>query len=435
MIAKYVLTLSLLNVALFLNAQTNYKEGSFVTNEGVMMKGFINYREWHKNPDRIQFKRDLESSDVHTLTVDSIRGFSITGYESYTKYIIPVSMDEINFEKLKETIDTTTVTKAILLKEVIKGDRIDLFSYTDEIKVRYFILDKRQSLPYELVYRKILKNGQEITQALFRQQLSGIAHHFALLTPSLDDRISKAGYSGRDIKNIVTRINSQNENTAPSKKNNKKKLNFFVGTGIAMSSVNYKGKTLLLSDGLDNMGRFKFKDKVTTHSYLPLISAGADFYINPEIRKLIIRAELSATSIKSTIRSYYKFNTLSDEEENTYRYSSLNIGLSPQLILNIYNTSKIKCYAGAGFLLSYITNNKNSLERRYSQSGELIATDNKYFLFKEFEMSAIIRSGIRLNDQLDFSLQWTSPVEYSLTVPQSIKTSILSFSVLYFLRK
>lgn len=435
MITKYIITLCLLTAVTLLNAQSNYKEGNVVTNNGTMLKGYINYKEWHRNPDRIQFKPDRENTDAQTFTVDSIAAFSITGYESYTRYTIPVSMDEINFENLKETIDTTTVTKAVFLKEIAKGDRIDLYSYTDEIKVRYFILAKRQTIPYELIYRKLLKNGQEITQASYKQQLSGLAHNYGVLTADLDSRISKANYSGGDIKNIVSKINTQNENDSSAATSKKKKLDFFVGAGIAMSTMHYTGETLLLSDGLDDMGQFKFKDKVTTHSYLPLLSAGADVYINPDIRRLIIRAEMSATNIKSTVKSYYKFNTLSDEEENTYKYASWNIGFSPQLIFNMYNTQKLKWYAGAGFLLNYILNTKNSLERRYSQTGELISINNEYLKLTEFEMNAIIRSGLRINDQFDLSLFWTSPSEYCLTVGQSIKTSIFSFSVLYFLSK
>lgn len=209
--ASFLLTLFLSTTTLFLHAQSNYKEGNIVTNNGNTVKGFINYREWHKNPDRIQFKHDLKAADALTFSVDSIAGFAITGYESYSRYIVPVSMDEISFENLKETIDTTTVIKAIFLKEILKGDRIDLYFFSDDIKVRYFILDKRQAVPYELVYRKLLKDGREITQASYKQQLSGLAHHYSVLTANLEDRIEKTNYSGKDIKQIAGRINTQNE--------------------------------------------------------------------------------------------------------------------------------------------------------------------------------------------------------------------------------
>ncbi len=143
MTSKYLLTLFLLPASLFLNAQFNYKEGNVITNNGNTIKGFINYKEWHKNPDRILFKAAPDNADARVFTADSIAGFNIPGYESYARFIVQVSMDEIIFGSLKEVMDTSTETKAVFLKEILKGDRINLYEYTDEIKVRYYILDKR----------------------------------------------------------------------------------------------------------------------------------------------------------------------------------------------------------------------------------------------------------------------------------------------------
>jgi hypothetical protein len=435
--ARSILTLFLIALTFLSQAQTNYKEGYIITNDGASIKGFINYREWHKNPDRVQFKQDPLASVARTFTVDSIAGFTIAGYETYTRYLVPVSMDEISFENLKETIDTATITKTIFLREMLKGDRVDLYSYADDIKVRYYLLEKGQLVPYELIYRKLLREGQEITQASYKQQLSGLAHHHNMLSRTLEDRINKLNYSGNDIKNIISRINTQNETATSASIDNKKRWDFFAGAGIAMSTVKYKGETLLLVDGFDDMGRFKYKSEIITHSYLPRISAAADVYINPAIRRLIFRTELSVTNIKSTVRSYYKFSIYSDEEENTYRFSSWNFGFSPQLVYNLFNTNKYKGYIGAGFLLSYINNTRNSLERRDPQTGSLIAVNKEYLIIREFAMNAIIRSGLRINEKIDLSLIWTNPIEYTnyQAGRQSVKAGLLSLSIMYHLKK
>jgi hypothetical protein len=254
--ARSFLILFLIAITLLGQAQTNYKEGYIITNDGASIKGLINYREWHKNPDRVQFKQDRLASDARTFTVDSIAGFTIEGYESYTRYLVPVSVDEISFENLKETIDTATITKVIFLREMLKGDRVDLYSYTDDIKIRYYLLDKRQVAPYELIYRKLLKEGQEITQAFYKQQLSGLAYHHNLLSTALEDWINKMNYSGNDIKNVISRINTQNETAKSAAIDKKRRWDFFAGAGIAMNTVKYTGETLLLVDGLDDMGRF-----------------------------------------------------------------------------------------------------------------------------------------------------------------------------------
>ncbi len=437
MLVKQTLTICLLFAVCLLHAQSNYKEGDVVTNHGTILHGFINYKEWHRNPDHIQFRPETKGANTQTLTADSVKGFTINGYVTYARYVLSISMDEISFENLKEVIDTATVTKAVFLKQIADGDRLALYSYTDEIKVRFFILDKRQATPAELAYRKILRNGHEITQPLFQQQLTQLAEDYNALSPGLKERIAKAGYSASAIKKIISNVNSKNEPGETPSFGKKRKLGFFVGAGATMSTVKYTGETLLLSDGLDNMGRFKFKSKVVTHSYLPNISAGADFYINPDIRRLIIRTELSAANIESTVKSYYRFNQYTPEEENTYTYSSWNIGFSPQTILNLYNSNTFRCYAGAGFILNYFINTKNKLERRDKETGELIATNSEYLVLKNFEMNAALRSGIRIKDHFDISLLWINPTEYTnyKKGKQSIKTSLLSLCILYNLKQ
>ncbi len=438
MIARYMITLFLIPLAFLTKAQSNYKEGNVVTNTGTIIKGFINYREWHKNPEQIQFKRDLENGEVQKLTADSIAKFTITGYESYDKYIVPISMNEISFESLKEVIDTSSITKAVFLKKILTGDHIDLYSYTDVIKVRFYVLDKRQTLPFELVYRKSLSDGREITQLLFRQQLSRLALEYGISDASFEESVSRATYSGKDIRNIISKINTINETiiSAGSRKNRKQA--FFLGAGITGSTMNYTGKSIIMSDGLDDLGQFRFKNKITTHSFLPRVSAGFDFYINPAIRRLIIRAEISASNIKSTVTSYYKFNIYSsDETENIYRFSTWNIGFSPQLIINLYSWNKYKWYAGSGFLLNYITKTDNSLERKDRKTGQFIDKAEGYLKINKFAMNAIVRSGFLVNDRFDLSLIWTSPSEYSnyIVGGQSIKTTLLSFSAAYYLNK
>ncbi len=438
MTARYVIIFFLISLAIATKAQSNYKEGNVVTNSGTMIKGFINYREWHKNPEQIQFKSDLENGKVQTLTVDSIAKFTITGYESYDKYIVPISMNEISFESLKEVMDTSSITIAVFLKKILTGDHIDLYSYTDVIKVRFYVLDKRQTLPYELIYRKSLSEGREINQPLFRQQLSELALTYGVSDASLEERISRAIYSGKDIRNVISKINTINETiiSVGSRKNRKQAL--FLSAGITGSSMNYTGKSLIMSDGLDDMGEFKFKNKIITHSYLPRVSAGVDFYINPAIRRLIIRAEISASNIKSTVTSYYKFNIYSsDETENIYRFSSWNIGLSPQLIFKLYSWNKHKWYAGSGFLLNYIAKTDNSLERKDRKTGQFIDKAEDYLKINKFAMNAIVRSGLLVNDRLDLSLIWTSPSEYTnyIVGGQSIKTTLFSFSAAYYLKK
>ncbi len=435
---KYCLILLLLPATLLTYAQSNYKEGTVITNNNAKLNGFINYREWHKNPDKIQFKKNLKDATVQSFTPDSIAGFSITGYESYVRYTVWVSTGEVLFQSLKDRIDTAAITKTVFLKLIGKGDRIDLYSYADEIKVRFYILDKRQTIPNELVYRKYISNGREITQALYRQQLAVLAQNYGLLDGAVDESISLAAYSGKDIRKIISKINTENETSNSVVIDKKRRWNLYLGVGVTGSKMIYKGESLIMQDGLDDQGKYKYKEKIITHSYLPRISTGVDFYFNPVIRRFLIRLEVSGSNIKSTVNSYYKFNNYGgNETDNTYQFIAWNFGFSPQLIYNLFNTKKYKWSLGAGFQLNNLAISKNSMERREHLTGNFIDLKEDYLPITAFSMTAIIRSGLLINDRIDLSLIWSSPTEYTdyIAGGQYLKTSLVSFTVGYYFKK
>jgi hypothetical protein len=49
-----------------------------------------------------------------------LNGFSINGYESYSKFVVLVSLNEVSFHNLNESADTTSVTKAVFLKNLLE---------------------------------------------------------------------------------------------------------------------------------------------------------------------------------------------------------------------------------------------------------------------------------------------------------------------------
>jgi len=435
--AKHFLILLLLPVSFLTSAQSNYKAATVITTNNTSLNGFINYREWHRNPDKIQFKTDLNNDAVQNFTPDSIAGFSVTGYESYVSYTVNVSTGEVLFQSLKDKLDTATVTKTVFLKSIRKGDRVDLYSYADDIKVRFYILDKRQTLPVELVFRKYIANGREISQTLYRQQLSVLAEDYGLLV-SMEESITRAEYSSKDLRDIVSKINTKNETSTSVVIDKKSKWNFYLGAGVTGSKMVYKGESLIMSDGLDDQDKAKFKDEIVTRSYLPRVALGVDFYFNPVIRKFLMRLELSASNIKSTVNSYYKFNNFGgNETDNTYKFAAWNMGFSPQIIYNIYNTPKLKWSLGAGFQLNSLAISENSMERREHQTGDFIDLKENYLPINEFSLTAIIRTGVVLNDQFDLSLIWSSPTEYTDYVygGQYLKTTLTSFTLTYYFKK
>ncbi|MGZ3814058.1 MAG: hypothetical protein ACXVJN_20060, partial [Mucilaginibacter sp.] len=58
-------------------AQSNYKPGYVVTLKGDTIHGFINYREWNKNPRQIAFKNDINGRKGEEFTIKNAKAFAI----------------------------------------------------------------------------------------------------------------------------------------------------------------------------------------------------------------------------------------------------------------------------------------------------------------------------------------------------------------------
>ena len=151
-----------------------------------------------------------------------------------------------------------------------------------------------------------------------------------------------------------------------------------------------------------------------------------------------MRLELSASNIKSTVNSYYKFNNFGgNETDNEYKFAAWNFGFSPQVIYNLYNTSKFKWSLGAGFQLNSLAISENSMQRIDHKTGNFIDLEEDYLPITEFSMTAILRTGVVINDRFDLSLIWSSPTEYTDYVygGQYLKTTLTSFAVAYYFKK
>jgi hypothetical protein len=170
--------LFLLNICPFLLfAQSNYKPGYAVGLNGDTLKGYIDYKEWEKNPENITFKK-LLIDPAKTFNASNINAFGVNGFEYFRSCTVNISQDQVEISNIKQGADTSFVIGRVFLRLLTQGVKITLLSYTDRIKARYYFFDNKNKTPQELVYRVFysLENSALIeTQNKFRVQLSYLA--------------------------------------------------------------------------------------------------------------------------------------------------------------------------------------------------------------------------------------------------------------------
>src|SRR6185437_5859689 len=178
-------------------AQSNFKPGYVITLKGDTLRGFIDYKEWDKNPVKISFKNNSGDNRTEIFTTENARQFVVSGAECFKRFTVHVSQDQVELASVKQGADTSFITAKVFLRLLSAGKNISLFSYTDKIKTRYYILDGVEERPQELVYRVYYSAGNSTmlqTENRFRSQLEYLSSKHNVKNSTLESKLIYTEY-------------------------------------------------------------------------------------------------------------------------------------------------------------------------------------------------------------------------------------------------
>jgi len=397
-----------LSVPLFSLAQSNFQKGYIVNNSNDTLRGYINYREREANPTSVSFKPEL-TSEAQTLKIRDCAAYGIGDIESYQRFVVNITSSKININNLSKGVDLSYKRDTVLLKQLQTGKNVSLYTYTDKIKLRFYIKENDIAEPAELISQLYLKENQPgvvVTGKTFIRQLQKIMNKYNPGNDAAQHKFYLLRYTEADLIKAVSAINGQQPILSKIRTSR-----FFAGGGLNINKAKYKGQNDFASEGASN--------KV---SYTPLITIGVDLFANPVIGKIIYRAELSfqmsqnEISATTTSSTHSSGNTTSSDSHSFDQYG---VVLTPQVIYNLYNTTKLKFFLGAGAGINFSTYKNNSTTRSsvYSYQGGSIVhgpetTENEAILEK-FYFSIPVTAGVVLNKKIELSAGYTFPAMIS----------------------
>jgi len=378
-----LLSLAIL-LPIFSFAQSNYKPGYVVNLKGDTSKGFIDYKEWENNPASISFKNSLSGS-AQQFTTNDIKYFRINNSEAYARYSGSISTDPVNVGHLSTGRDTSTRTAVVFLKVEASGKYVTLYSYTDDLKKRYFVAEQGNQ-PGELIYRFYMNSEQgnlaSVTETKYKGQLIYIASKYNG-SDNIKARIENASYD-QDLVGIVDKINGS---SAQKTDHANAPIAFYAGISAGPTSV--KPQPISAVSSLSPV-----------NSYTPRILFGVNGYINPDVGKLVFRGEIAL--------AFNTFKTILHQESSDKAYFSikqLNISVNPQILYNVYNTDNFKFYLDAGVTLNY---SKYSDNKFYNGTSFIDNSENNN-IYSNAWLSIPFSAGMILNKNINVFVTYTLP--------------------------
>jgi hypothetical protein len=394
-------------------AQSNFSEGFVVTHEADTLNGFIDYKEWAKNPDKITFKRSL-NAEAQLFTENDIVYFEIFNKdEAYQRYILPISMDRIELPRLSVGPDTNKVIKAVFLKYIEKGKNINMLSYTDELKSRYYILNNNNL--EELIYKKYFKDNvkdQFASDNRFKGQFLVISQQYPISNLNrFREKVNKATYTSSSIVPLVREINA--DSTSREKISS---IRFFAGLTLNYGYTAYKGD-FPLAKSASNKGAFT-----------PGFTVGMDAFLNKRTKKLLFRNELSLFTNKASMTKEEASKTTSHSFEQTI------VSISPQVIYHLYSNRNLRVNVGGGLSGNFGKTYNNFYKVIYANpsSGFGDINNEDGIEINKFWFVTPIRAGLVLNRSWEASIIYVYPLSSMSSFPLfSINNSTYKMGINY----
>lgn len=404
-----------------LKAQKNFHAAYIVLNNDDTLKGYIDYREWYRNPSKVLFKLS-EEPNMKPYSINEVKYFEVTGGQSYRRQKVKITLDS---EDLKSSFlrDTSTRSEIVFLEILHAGKNISLYSYTDEIKRRFYI-DEGSNNPYELLNSSYLVNGRVVNEQQYRYQLSKVAVKHAPGNQKLIVAIRSATYSKKTLLNLCAQVNGVDANTAKNgtrKTLKEKSFIFFVGTGINRSSINFTGTS-------------QFADRPSSPSSSLLLNIGIDVLPVPSIGKLFWRNTISISGFKIEVSS--KTQSYFQAWETYYlTLTQRNVAINSQINYNLFQKSNFRWYVGAGIgfnFCGYPTNRRTFVRTGLNSS---TTTEDDHVEFnRKFWLNTSFRSGIAIKN-IELAVQFHPRAAITDYHQYAIKNKSLQIQVNYLLKR
>jgi len=368
-------------------SQENYVPGYVIKNDADTLFGFVDYRNWEKNPNKITFKTQLEGNPI-SFTPTDITEFNAGG-EIYVSAIVDTETSPIQLDRLTKDAQPKIRVDTTFLQTLFNGKKSLYYYKNAEERVNFYI---RKNSKFDLlVHKKYIKDiRKQDGKYIIAENRKYLGQLILYLNDcnTISSKLKSTSYDTRSLTKLFQYYYKCSQSEASfQKKLEKGRLEIGALAGASLTFLNFRSEV--------------FPD-LTNSKYSPAadISAGIffDFVLPRNQGKWSFNNEILFSTYKA--RGIYEVQT----GISSSRRVSTEIGYS---YLKMNNLARFKYPIGNLFLFSNIgiSNGFAISERANYQKRELIfsSTGNR-----------IVSDGVVLEDtrKHEFGLLFGIGVKY-----------------------
>lgn len=405
-----------LTYAQSLKSQSNYLDGSIIDLEGDTIKGLINYLNWDKNPDFIEFMK-IGDSHARILTPLLIKEFHVAD-EIYESATIEVDESSYKIEDLDYDPKLKLKERTVFLQVIFRGSKSLCYYKDDDSKEHFFI---GAGLGYELlVYKTYLKKVDNYTNVIENKKYAGQLVLYLDNCPALKNEIARCEYDKKNLSALFDKYyECIEEKESHKKQKDKVKVNAGVFVGMSYATISCGANDLYAS----NYTKFLRAE----YDWSLNLSGGIsiDFILPRNLGRWSINNEFIYTSYNITGKyEYYFYN------ENEYKYNIIELGYS---YIKMNNMVRFRIPIEAQFLYINlgISNGFAFSETNYEQtvtkwSSEILEIEEGLALAntRKYEQGLLFGLGGKYKN---FSIEFRFELSNGMSDYEALSTSVRRF--------
>jgi len=298
------------------------------------LQGFVDYGNWQKNPEKIQFMRSIDGIKFTLYPMDII-GFSVLD-ETYKSAIVKTELSLERTDLLTYNKDLKTETVKVFLQAMIEGSKSLYHSVNKIGKEQFYIM---QDTSFELLlYKKYLKKQDGKSGIAENTRFKGQLAYYLQDCPTIQSKLTTLEYNKLDMERLFDYYYSNTQTEIDfQKKTEKIRPEFGILAGPSITTLNFTSDYLLYLENT-NYGQ---SINYTAGLFLDLV-------IPRNKEKLSLCNELIYTSFSFNGETALPYKTTTYYTEFEYTYLKMN-----NMVRFRSGTGKSFVYFNAGLTNGY----------------------------------------------------------------------------------
>ncbi|MDJ1499084.1 outer membrane beta-barrel protein [Xanthocytophaga agilis] len=230
-------------------AQKNYEPGYIVTTQGDTLKGYIDNKDWRKNPETIHFRKSIDSDNTVEYKPAQLTSFYLKATnEQYVGAIVDMDQLPVTMDKLIEVAtDAEFFSKVIPIRDTVflrtlVSGVVNLYMYEDS-KVHFFVQNKHAKIE-ELVFQRYILSNVRLSRQYdgYKKQLTT----YMTGCSTIEQSIGRSLYLESDLTRLFEKYNRC---VAPEivQVQKREKIKFTPGVigGLSITNLIFEGSSAL----------------------------------------------------------------------------------------------------------------------------------------------------------------------------------------------